>query len=149
MGVLLSRQEKLYEAKQAYMTAIILDPRGESAANNLERIYRQTGESDKADAMAARIEQNRLRNPYYHYAMGEKQLAMGNPRGAAKHFKNAIRRKDDERLFHYALAETQIALGKYKKASKSLDAAREYSHADDLARYEELNQRLALARSED
>jgi tetratricopeptide (TPR) repeat protein len=147
LGVLLSRQGKVQEARQAYLTAIALDPDGESAANNLERIYRRTGETDKADAMAARIRSNRMKNPYYHYALGEKMLALGDPKDAAKHFKAAISRKDDERLFYFGLAEAQIELGDYRRASKSLNAARKHSTPRDSERYKALNDRLsAVAR---
>ena len=94
-GVLLSRQGRLEDAKQAYRTALALDPDGEIGSGNLERIYRRTGEAEKADALAKRIYANRMKNPYYLYALGERSLAEGELAVAVDHFKDAIRRKED------------------------------------------------------
>jgi tetratricopeptide (TPR) repeat protein len=148
LGVLLSRQGKLTEAKQAYRKALALDPDVESAANNLERIYRRTGELGKADAMVQQIRANRQKNPYYHYALGERMLAEGDPESAVEHFEDAIRRKEDERLFYYALAEAQIKLGEYRKASRNLEVAKEHSTRQDMGRYNALSHQLSSATGE-
>jgi tetratricopeptide (TPR) repeat protein len=145
LGVLLSRAGKAEEAKQAYTTALTLDPDSESSANNLERVYRRLGETDKADAMAQRILQNRMKNPYYHYSMGERMVARGDLEDAVGYFKDAIKRKDDERLFYYALAETQIKLADYRQATKNLKAAKKYSKGKDLRRYNQLYSELESA----
>ncbi len=147
-GVLLSRQGRLEDAKQAYRTALALDPDGEIGSGNLERIYRRTGEAEKADALAKRIYANRMKNPYYLYALGERSLAEGELAVAVDHFKDAIRRKEDERLFYFALAETHIKLGDYKRAAKNLANAREHVTARDLQRYKELSYQLARATGE-
>ncbi len=144
-GVLMSRAGKLEQAGQAYRTALALDPGSESPANNLESIYRRLGEVDKADAMARRTLANRMKNPYYHYSMGESSLARGELEHAARHFKDAIKRKKDERLFYYALAETQIKLAEYKQATKSLKAAKKHSTSRDMPRYYRLNSELTAA----
>ena len=147
-GVLLSRGGSLEDAEQAYRTALALDPDYESAASNLERVYRRSGDREKADAMARRIRANRMKNPYHHYAMGERSLADGNLADAVNHFKDAIRRKDDERLFYYALAEAHIKLGDYKTAAKNLAIAKEYSTGKDMRRYQALNYQLLRATRE-
>ena len=148
MGVLLSRQGKLEGARQAYLTSLALNPGGESAANNLERIFRRLGETKKADALAARTRSNRMKNPYYHYALGEKRLAQGQLKDAVAHFKDAISRKEDERLFYYGLAEAQIGLGDYRKASKNLSVAKQHSTGRDMARYNALNHMLSSVAGE-
>jgi tetratricopeptide (TPR) repeat protein len=147
-GVLMSRAGKLEQAGQAYRTALALDPGSASPANNLESIYRRLGEVDKADVMAQRILANRLKNPYYHYSMGESSLARGDLEHAARYFKDAIKRKKDERLFYYALAETQIRLAEYKQATKSLKAAKKHSTSKDMPRYNRLNSELNAASQE-
>jgi tetratricopeptide (TPR) repeat protein len=144
-GVLMSRAGKLEQAVQAYRAALALDLGSESPANNLESIYRRLGEVDKADAMAQRILANRKKNPYYHYSLGESTLANGDLKDAAGHFKDAIKLKDDERLFYYGLAETQIKLAEYKKASRSLKTAKKLSTRQDMPRYKQLNTQLSSA----
>ena len=145
LGVLFSRAGKPEQAKQAYRTALALNPEAESSANNLERIYRRLGEVDEADAMAKRIHANRMKNPYYHYSMGESMLARGDLENAVGHFKDAVRRKADERLFYYALAEAQIKLGDYRRATKNLKAAKKHSTGQDMQRYHQLNSQLESA----
>ena len=147
MGGLYSRGGRLEEARDAYVTALALDPDAESPANNLERVYRRLGDVEKADAMARRIAANRAKNPYYHYAMGESMLARGDLEDAQDHFEDAIDRKDDERLFYYALADTQIRTGRYRRASRNLEAAKEHSSNRDLWRYNELYSKLRSARN--
>jgi tetratricopeptide (TPR) repeat protein len=142
LGVLLSRGGKPEQAREAYSTALTLDPNNESSANNLERIYRRLGEVEEADAMAKRIQANRMKNPYYHYSMGENMLARGELQDAVGYFKDAIKRKNDERLFYYALAETQIKLADYKQATKSLKAAKKHSTNKDKQRYLQLHSQL-------
>ncbi len=148
MGVLFSRSGRPEQAKQAYLLALSLDPGFESSANNLERLYRRQGEVDKADKIAQHIRAHRIKNPYYHYSMGESMLREGNLKQAAKYFKNAIKRKDDEKLFYFSLAETQYKLGKYKQASKSLKAAKEHSAPRDMLRYNQLNYQLESVEGE-
>ena len=98
--------------------------------------------------MASRIRTNRMKNPYYHYALGEKMLTLGRPEDAEGHFKDAIRRKEDERLFYFGLAEAQIELGDFRRASRSLDTAREYSTSRDLPRYKALSSKLSSVAGE-
>ncbi len=145
LGVLLSRDRQPDSAKKAYQAALALDPNYESAASNLERIYRRLGETDQADAMLEKIIANRLDNPYYHYTIGENRVAAGELNRALEAFENAIDRKDDERLFYFALAETQIKLAKYKHAKRNLRAAKRHSTSKDLARYHQLNAQLEAA----
>ncbi|MEO1081313.1 MAG: tetratricopeptide repeat protein [Pseudomonadota bacterium] len=147
-GVLLARQDKLEDAKQAYRTALALDPDGEIGASNLERIYRRTGDTEKAEAMTKRIYRNRMKNPYYHYAMGERSVEDGDLESAVEHFKEAIRRKFKERLFHYALAETHIKLGDYESAAKDLARAAENSTSRDLERYQAVSHQLLRVQGE-
>ena len=148
LGVLMSRAGKLEQAGQAYRTALALDPGSESPANNLESTYRRLGEIDKADAMARRTLANRKKNPYFHYSLGESMLASGDLKDAMGHFRDAIKLKDDERLFYFGLAETQIRLTEYKQATKSLKAAKKYSTRKDIPRYKQLNSELAAATRE-
>ncbi|MEM1187178.1 MAG: tetratricopeptide repeat protein [Pseudomonadota bacterium] len=147
-GVLLSREGRLADAEQAYRTALALDPDGETGASNLERVYRRIGDVEKADAMAERIYSNRMRNPYYHYAMGERSLADGELADAVDHFEDAVRRKDDERLFYFALAETHMKLGDFRRAARNLESAKEYSTKKDQKRYRTLSIQLARATAE-
>ena len=98
--------------------------------------------------MAARIRANRMKNPYYHYALGEKMLAMGEPEDAVEHFEDAINRKENERLFYFGLAEAHIEMGEYKKASKNLKVAKKHATPHDMKRYNDLSQRLSTISGE-
>ncbi|MEE4192745.1 MAG: tetratricopeptide repeat protein [Halieaceae bacterium] len=145
LGVILSRMGKTDTARQAYLAALSLDGDAETAASNLERLYRRTGEVRKANELAAQTASRRKRNPYYHYAMGAALLEQGEPGQALEHLKDAISRKGDERLFYYALASAQIQLGDFDRAMRNLEQAREYSSSTDLWRYEELSSELQSA----
>ena len=148
LGVLLARAGDLEDAAQAYRTAFALDPDGLIGASNLESTYRRLGDLEKAEAVARQIRANRMRNPYFHYALGERSHADGSLTDAVDHFQDAIARKGDERLFYYALAQIYLELGDYRRAAANLETAREHSEPVDLSRYRELSARLSQATGE-
>jgi tetratricopeptide (TPR) repeat protein len=148
LGVLLARAGDLEDAAQAYRTALALDPDGLIGGNNLEGTYRRLGDLDKAKAVARQIRANRMRNPYFHYALGRRSYADGRLIDAVDHYQDAIDRKEDERLFYYALAQAYLELGDYQRAAENLETALEYSEPADLSRYRALSSRLSDATGE-
>jgi Flp pilus assembly protein TadD len=125
LGVAYSRNGQIEAAEKAYMQALCIDRMidGDSAMSvmgNLERLYRKTGDKKQADFYEKEVAAFRSRNPYYYYDLGETAYYNGNFKESVKHFREAIRRKDDEYLFHYALALSYLRLGDLKMAGKSI-----------------------------
>ena len=142
LGVLFGRGDRLADAEQAYLTALAFDPRSDSTMSNLEKIYRQQGKHDAADALSERLLKNRQKNPYFYYAIGKLWMSEGDAQNASIFFEEAIDRKGDEELFYYALAESQIQMGYYNRAQRSLKYAKKHARDEDMTRFEELTARI-------
>jgi Flp pilus assembly protein TadD len=128
LGVVYSRNSQIEAAKKAYLQALSIDRATDddsamSVIGNLERLYRKTGNKKQADFYEKEVAAFRVRNPYYHYALGETAYYDGNFKESVKHFREAIRRKNDEHLFYYALALAYLRLDDLKMAEKSIISA--------------------------
>ena len=142
LGVMYGRVDKLEEARQAYLNAILVDPDADSARNNLVSLYLRTGDQANAELMESNLTSRRHRNPYYHFNLGEEQLHNDQPLEAIRHYRDAIRRKKDEQLFYLSLAEAHMQLGNYRDARSSLRKAERYDVDDNHYRMVQLQQNL-------
>ena len=123
LGVVYRRNGQTGDAVLAYETALALDGRHSVALNNLYTIYDEDGNLEKAEAIQARVEKNRRRNPYYLHYLAETAFAERELEEAIDYAKRAIRLEDDEYRFHYTLAQLRYQEGEMQRAREALDRA--------------------------
>jgi len=142
LGVLYSRSDQPDLAREAYLTAIQVDPDADAARNNLASLYKKIGDTEEATAVDLNITARRNQNPYYHYYLGKDLLTIGDYEESLDYFLAAIRRKKDEQLFYLAMAEAQLALNQLGDAERSLKKAEKYATKSNSERYAQLTRTL-------
>lgn len=135
LGSVYNRSGQHEESERAFLQAVAINPSEYTAMSNLTRLYAKLGRDEDAEYFRKRVKYFRNRNPYYHYAIGEKAFHEGQYAETVKHLRKAIRRKEDAHQFHFALARAYLKLGAAEKAEKSLERARDYSPNEKTLRY--------------
>lgn len=104
--------------------------------SNLVRLYEKTDQADKAAEYRSRAERFRNRNPYYHFSLAEEAYNEKNYAQAAKHYRDAIRRKAKVHEFHFGLARAYSQMGEDGKVETQLKLAMRYAPSNfDQNRY--------------
>lgn len=124
LGVVFRRNDQTADAIFAYQTALQFDPDHRASLNNLHTIYTEEGDLEAAAALAARVERNRRKNPYYLLYLAEVASEEQRWSDAIELLNRAIRIDDEEYRFHYALAQAQFHAGQVDVARVSLNRAR-------------------------
>ncbi|MBT8096625.1 MAG: hypothetical protein KJO19_06270 [Woeseia sp.] len=123
LGLLLSRHGMEQFAEAAFIEALTISPRGLSALSNLQQLYTRQQRHEEARQLEVRLREHRERNPYYHALQGEKALDQGFFSDAVRHYKMAIRLKDDVADFYIGLSESYAGLGDSEAASRAANRA--------------------------
>jgi lipoprotein NlpI len=123
IGVILRRNGQTEDAILAYNTALQLKPDQTVALNNLHVIYSEDGNLEAAEELAARVERNRRKNPYYIQYLAEVAIEEHRYAEAISFAKRAIRMDANEYRFYYTLAQAQYFNGKMNLAQASLEKA--------------------------
>lgn len=110
VAVAYSRNGQPAVAETALRRAIELDADNTSAMTNLASLLSARGATDEAAAMMGDVERAQRRNPYYHYALGERAIAREDYRGALTLLRQAISLQPEEILFYQRAAETAAQL---------------------------------------
>lgn len=120
LGALLSRQGLNEEAEAAYGEAMRLEPELLTAVSNLQRLYERTGRAEEAAALSGQVRRYRERNPYFHFWLAEQAYEEGRYAEAVTHYREAIKRKKNERDFYVGLSRSYYKLGKKLAARKAI-----------------------------
>lgn len=124
LGTAYSRDEKEDIAEYAYRKAFSIDRTNITAVNNLVKFYNRTGDFDTAKRYAKAIERFNVKNPYFHYNLGNIAFTEEDYESAREHFITAIRLKDSEADFYLALSKTMEELGDEGQAIALFEVAR-------------------------
>jgi Flp pilus assembly protein TadD len=116
VGSALNRLDRPGLAEYSYKKAFDLDYRSTTAINNLARHYGRQGNDEQAGSYRRILDRVNRSNPYYHYVRGSIALEEEYYDEARRHFRQAIRRKEDEPDFYYALGTTLEQLGQEEEA---------------------------------
>lgn len=135
LGVVYGRNEQLDAARQVYQTALQIDPSAYSAMNNLYEVYLQQENLEAAEALWAKVEKYRERNPYYLMKLSEESLELGRFDESLSLLERAITIKNDDHLLYFAMAKTQYLSGETNPAQSSLHRARELAPQNMWAYY--------------
>jgi len=125
VGTILKQGEDREKAKQAMRFALALDKTHLVAVSQLERIYREDGDSENAQRYAALAKKTRSNNPYYLFRQSKQKFLQQEYDLAKEMVSGAIiRHRYDPRFFALlGLIETKTenfksAQRNFKKASK-------------------------------
>jgi Flp pilus assembly protein TadD len=140
LGVAYSRNHRFEAAEEAYLRALSIamgsgDITALSVMNNMVKLYERGGNEEKAAFFRNEVAAFREKNPYYHYLAGQSAYSEAAYEESIKHFKAAIRRKQDDDMFYYSLALAYLRLGDLKQAEKNIDKARRYAWDDQTKAY--------------
>ena len=123
LGVVYKRNGQLEDAKQAYYTALEINPAETVALNNLHRIYVEEGDLVRAEKIRSKVERHRRKNPYYLYHLSAQAVEEQHYDDAIKLLNRALKMNGEVYQFHYALARSLFLAGDDKAAQRSLDRA--------------------------
>lgn len=124
LGTAYSRNEQEDIAEYAYRKAFSIDRSNITAVNNLVKFYNRTGDFETAERYAKAIERFNVKNPYFHYNLGNIAFSEQDYDAARDHFIAAIRLKDSEADFYLALSKTVEELGDDEQAKALFEVAR-------------------------
>jgi Flp pilus assembly protein TadD len=126
LGVLYARYGRYEHAESAYLRALEIDDREQSAMANLVLVYEALGEAKLAQEYRARVQDYRERNPYYHYALASQAYEQQQFADALLSLRKALRLKNDEHEFYTLRGQALSALGRLRDAEHSFEQAREF-----------------------
>lgn len=141
IGSALNRLDRPRLAEYSYKKAFDLNRRSTTAINNLARHYSRRGDAEQAGTYRRALDRVNRANPYYHYVRGSVALEQELYEEARGHFRQAIRRKEDEPDFYYALGMTLEQLGRDEEAEELKNLALALHEYGDQ-RYRPSNQRV-------
>ena len=129
LGVLYSRAGHPRHAESAWLQALAME-RDLTAANNLARYYRRTGNEELAVHFQEMVKDYRLRNPYYLYEVAERAYYRGDYEESIETLKDAIRRRDNEEQFYRLLGLNYLKTGETERAKDAIAQAATYAGSE-------------------
>lgn len=123
LGSIYRRAGKLNAAELAYRVAIQEDPGNHLAISNAARLYRQLGDTDRAEKLLAKAERFRKNNPYYRYKLAMKSYLKNDFDSAMENIHAAIKLYKKEHRFYFLLGAIYRHAGDYDRAEENLDKA--------------------------
>jgi Flp pilus assembly protein TadD len=148
LGVLYRRNGQFEAAEAAYFQGLAVTHGSRDSSmmiimNNMANLYDDIGNTEKAAFYKDQVASFREKNPYYQYTAAKTAYYDALYETSIKHFKKAIRLKDDEHLFYYGLALAYLKMGDTKNAEKNIDKAIRYSRNEKKkAYYEQIRDKL-------
>jgi tetratricopeptide (TPR) repeat protein len=142
LGVAQAKAGQNAEAEKSYFKALELDSSEMVATSNLAALYQHTGREREAKQYASKVRRFKLKNPYYHFGLGQQAYLSGEYKNAIEHYKTALKLKSVEHNFDVALAKAYAQLGRIDKASEYLRLAAKNA-PDELSKLH-YNEKLAL-----
>jgi tetratricopeptide (TPR) repeat protein len=140
LGVLYTKNRQFEAAEAAYLqgfgvTRGLKDTSVLTIMNNMASLYDRIGDTEKAAFYEKQVASFREKNPYFKYAAAITAYYDAFYEESVKHFKDAIRLKDDEHLFYYGLALAYLKMDETEKAKENIDRAIRYTWDDEKKGY--------------
>ena len=123
LGVVMKRVNQLDKSEIAFLHAFELDKYNIPASSNLERLYRQQGQKQKALAFKKKADRARKTNPYYYYQLSLDDFREERFSSAQRAVDKAIVLHDTDPRFHELKSRISQRQHKYRSAIKSLTRA--------------------------
>ncbi len=137
LGVLYRRQGLEQEAEQVYRYAAELPEAELDALHNLAILLASQGRLLEWQAVHARLELKRIRNPYYYFDMGEQALQAGRFDEAVRMFQRALALAEYRHEFHFGLSRAYFRNGQRRLGERHLKEAQKLAPSDEKKRYQQ------------
>lgn len=134
-GVVRMRSGDVAGAERGYARALQLDPEHGGALANLYSLYRQSGDTVRAERYRKRIEQARLHDPFHYFTRALAHEQRGEYGAAIRQYRHAIKLLPGEHRFHFGLARAYLHLGNARRAGAALRRAHELGDGPARDRY--------------
>jgi tetratricopeptide (TPR) repeat protein len=123
MGILHRREGLVDWAEASYFQALELDPGNLMALSNLVNLYEENGMTGLAQQYLKRVQNHRMRNPYYRYHKANEAFIEGDYDTAIEDLKYAIRLRRNEDRFYYLLSLCYLMQGNKSAATEWMKKA--------------------------
>lgn len=123
LGAIYRYQGQLDDAESAYLKALAIDGRDQSAINNLAVLYERQGRYEEQALWLDRLNRYRERNPYYHASLGDAAMEAEDWETAYTHYRKARRLQPNDGHLIYSLGLVERQRGNLRAAEKLLAQA--------------------------
>ncbi len=145
LGTLYRRNGRLVYAEAAYLRALGADPGDFVAMSNLAALYGQQGDAERAAVYRRRVDNHRMRNPYYRYRLAREAFHAKDYETSIEHLKYSLRKKKNEDAFYFLMGMNYLEKGNQSTARQWLEKAQQM--AEDDARHHNDHGKLKSLRS--
>lgn len=132
LGLLYRFNDEFDAAKQVYEHAISLDGNNLNVQSNLAVLLSVMGMHEESETLQKAIYAKRIRNPYYHYLLGNEAHARSQYQEAIRHYRKAIDLYKRDHEFYFAMALSYFKLGETAKVRHFINKAIKISPFDDV-----------------
>lgn len=123
LGVLYLRLGEPERAIATYEAALPDHPTYVPILTNLVNAYRRTGQQEKAEEIALRLEEADDTNPFFFVSRGLEALDRGDTEGALRYMRDALRIDTEIPEVHLGIAKVYLATGQMEKARHHVSRA--------------------------
>jgi Flp pilus assembly protein TadD len=123
LGAIYSRSGQPEAASESYLTAISLNADSQSAMNNLVVLFNRNGNKEAAAYWEQQVAQHRHNNPYYYMYLGEQAEIAGDLQLAITHYRDAIKRQDNDPELYFRLGKLYLTLDDPRRSARYVEMA--------------------------
>jgi tetratricopeptide (TPR) repeat protein len=124
LGLAYRQIGELALAEKAYLAAISINERYLTAWENLAALYDKTQRQSQASEIYARLQKQRVNNPYYHLMLAEEALENKKFKQSIRNYKDAIALDDSPHQFYFGIAKAYFQLGDFNNTQRYLRLAK-------------------------
>ena len=132
LGTLYRRNGHLAYAEVAYLQALNANPGDFVAMSNLAALYGQQGDAERAAVYRRRVDNHRMRNPYYRYRLAREAFHAKDYETSIEHLKYSLRKKKNEDAFYFLMGMNYLEKGNQSTARQWLEKAEQMAEDDAL-----------------
>ncbi|MBW3165430.1 tetratricopeptide repeat protein [Ferrimonas balearica] len=136
LGVLYRQNGMSERAEAVYRYAVELPDSELDALHNLAILLAAQDRLIEWQEVHGRLELKRIRNPYYHFDMGELAYQAGEYDKAVRFYRKAVDLADYRHEFHFGLSRAYYQQGNLVLSARHLSRAEDLAPADERQRYQ-------------
>jgi tetratricopeptide (TPR) repeat protein len=137
LGILYRLSEYFPQSEKAYQQALAINPYSLTSLENLAYLYSFTGRNQEAQRILAKVNNQRIRNPYYHVNLGEQEIEQKHWDQALAHFRRALALDRGKHEVYFGLARVYFEIGELQQSERYLKQAKNNAHSKyDEDRYQ-------------